>query len=154
VTSRRSVTRSPRRAIVALFGLVLLGGAPTALAADGGSISFHMRASPLLIALDLPAAAQVGQAVKAQATVSNVSKSPVTKVTVEIRFDPVGLRINKTTTEITQIKAGKSATVSWSVCGRLPGTYVLLARVRLDGVSIDSSARLLRIVAGGKKPCP
>ncbi len=52
-----------------------------------------------------------------------------------------------------QIKAGKNAVVSWSVCGRLPGTYVLLARVTLDGASIDSPARLLTITPGGKKPC-
>jgi hypothetical protein len=152
--ARRPVMTGRRRAIGALVGLVLLGSAPTASAAGGGTISSHVRASPLLVVLDLSATGtQVGQPVKAQATVSNLSKSLVKKVTVEMRFDPVGLRINKATTEIAQIKPGKSTSVSWSVCGQLPGTYVLLARVTLDGVSIDSSARLLTVAAGGKKTC-
>jgi hypothetical protein len=154
MTSGRSPAGGRRRILVLLIGMVLLGTAPAVSAAGGGSISSQVHAFALLVSLDLSAAsATVGQTVQARATVSNVGKTLVKKVTVELRFDPVGLRIGKATIDIAQIKPGKSAVVSWSVCGRVVGTYVLLARVTLDGTSIDSPARLLTITSGGKKTC-
>ena len=142
-------------ALVVLIGVVLLGTAPAASAAGGGSIGGHVRPFQLLVSLDMSATrAQIGQVVQAHASVSNPGKTVVKKVTVELRFDPVGLRVPKALTVVAQIKAGSSATTSWSVCGRVVGVYVLLARVTLDGTSVDSAARVLTITSGGKKACP
>jgi hypothetical protein len=48
------------------------------------------------------------------------------------------------------LKPGKSTTVSWNLCGRVAGTYVVLARGETGGVFVDSPARLLTIRAGPK----
>jgi hypothetical protein len=155
MTPGRSRAGGQRQTLVLMIGLAFLGVAPAVSAAGDGSVSSHVHVSPLLVSLDLSATrAQAGQAVQAKATVSNIGTTLVKGVTVELRFDAAGLRVSKATEKVAQIKAGKNAVVSWSICGRLPGIYVLLARVTFDGASIDSPARLLTITPGGKKPCP
>ena len=153
--------RRPRRAeiqwrarLIALVALALLVPATEVLAAAGGPITGHVRVSPLVVRLDLSATtAPVGQAVGARATVTNVGSSLVRDIQVELRADPVGLRVTKPIVKIAQLKAGKSTVVSWSICGAVPGSYVVLVRTTESGASIDSAGRVLTITPGAKKAC-
>jgi hypothetical protein len=72
-------------------------------------------------------------------------------VVVELRFDPVGVVVKSITGKTTfTLKPGKATTVTWNLCGRAAGTYVLLARAQTGGAFVDSPARLLTIRAGPK----
>jgi CARDB protein len=144
--------RLPRLAAIGLAALLLAPG--IAAGASGGSVRGRVFASPLFVTLSLsPGSAQVGQPIKAEATVSNLGKQAISSIRLELRADRAGLAIRDAIAEVNNLKAGKSATVTWSVCGRTVGSYVLLVRATAGGVSIDSPARVLAIVAGGKKSC-
>ena len=90
---------------------------------------------------------------QAQATVSNVGSSAIREIQVAFRVDPDGLRVNRGIVDLAQVKAGKSAVVSWSVCARVAGTYVVLARATADGASLESPARVLTIAPSGRRSC-
>jgi hypothetical protein len=142
-----------RQCVVAVIVLVLLT-APAALASDEASLAGRVQVSPIVVSLGLSATtALTGQTVKAQATASNVGAATIRPIVIELRVDPAGVQASKGPLQISQLKAGKSSTVSWSVCGQVPGSYVVLARATFDGVSIDSGAVLLTVAAGGRKAC-
>lgn len=128
--------------------------APAVLAGSEATVTGRVRVSPLTLSLELSTTnGTVGQTLQAQATVSNVGSFSIREIQVELRVDPGGLRVNKGTVDLAQIKAGKSAVASWAVCARVAGTYVLLARATADGASIESPARVLTIVPGGRRSC-
>lgn len=155
------MTRGPlaTRERVLLLALALAMALPGSVAGAGGSggsgsVGGHVRASPILVTLSLWAAsAPLGQSVRVEARVLNLGKTTLRSIAVELRADGSGLVIARPATEIGQLKAGRAAIVSWSVCGSAAGSYVLLARVTVDGLAIDSAARILTITVGGKRAC-
>jgi hypothetical protein len=136
------------------LALMSLLSVPAAAGADAGVIAGRVRASPLVVTLELSSASAItGRSAQASATVTNIAGATIRSIVVALRADSTDVRIGKGSIAISQLKGGKSATVSWTVCGRTPGTYVLLARVTADTWSVDSDARILTILPGGKKAC-
>jgi hypothetical protein len=154
---RRGPTR-PRRlaallAALAVAAPMLVHAGPVTGAE--GHVGAQVRASPIVVTFTLSAAsAQVGQTIKAEASIANIGSATLRNVAVELRADRTGLSFKNPIVTIAQLKAGKSTTVGWSVCGRLAGSYLVLARVTESGQPIDSPARLLTVSPGGRRSCP
>lgn len=131
-------------------------GPVAGIGASTGSVAGSVRASPLLVTLGLSAGtAPVGRTIRAEAVVTNMGPAPLRALTVELRADRTGLAIRAPIVQVAQLKPGRSTTISWSVCGRAAGSYVLLAHVTAGGDSIDSAARLLEVVPSTRKgSCP
>jgi len=149
--------RPRRRGPTALVAVLVLGliGAQSAYGASARQVNGRVTAFPAIVSFVVsPTSAKVGVAVGAGATITNVGGSTLTSIVVELRADVGGLAVNKASQSIAQLKPGKSATISWSVCGRTVGSYVLLARATIGTMSVDSPARVLTITANtGKKNC-
>jgi len=127
-------------------------------AADPGAaeraVSARLTVSPLLVHLELEAAsALVGASVKARARVMNAGPTTVRDVVVSLRIDTTSFGVRGNRVTIGQIGAGRTASVAWTLCGRVPGTYLVLAQATLDGVTIESPAVVLTILPGGGKRC-
>ncbi len=151
---RRPRSGAWRSRFAAALVVTTLLAAPVVLAGSEATVTGRVRVSPLTLLLELSTStATVGQKLQAQATVSNVGASAIREVQVELRVDADGLRVNKNIVDLAQIKAGKSAVVSWSVCARVAGTYVVLARATADGASLESPARVLTIAHGSRRSC-
>ncbi|HEX5012931.1 MAG TPA: hypothetical protein VFV72_02140 [Candidatus Limnocylindrales bacterium] len=140
-----------RRAL-ALGLVVVLTWAPIALAASSGSVRGAVRIVPITVGLVVePSSAATGASVRAKAMVVNASTSVTASVRLELRLDRVGVLVKAEAGKTSfTLKPGKSTTVSWNLCGRVAGTYVVLARAETEGVFVDSPARLLTIRAGPK----
>ena len=140
------------RRAVALALVVVVAWVPIALAASSGSVRGAVRIVPITVGLVVePSSALTGVAVHAKATVVNASGSVTAAVRVELRIDRAGVVVKSETGKTSfTLKPGKSTSVSWNLCGRAAGTYVVLARAETDGVFVDSPARLLTIRAGPK----
>ena len=158
---RRGLRRLVVAATVVAVGLApagLLGtpGAAGATEPATGGVDASLRVSPLAVALTLvPDQAGVGRRVRARVAVTNLGPTAISGVTAEIRLDRDGLVIaGSAVVVIGRIRPGQTASVSWSVCGRLAGQYLVLARATLDGASVESPARLLTITPGGRRSCP
>ncbi|MCI0582792.1 MAG: hypothetical protein L0227_07845 [Chloroflexi bacterium] len=135
--------------------VVALGAAPLGVAADDSAVSVVVRASPLSIAFDISSASVlVGRTFQAKATVTNDSPETVRDVAVELRLDPAGLSVRKGSQRtISQLRGGKSSSVSWSICATAPGAYVLLAQVTVDGATIESTARIVSVTGASQRAC-
>jgi subtilase family serine protease len=135
--------------------LVVLVVAPVGVAADEADVGMVVRASPLRVALGISASSvTVGKTFQVKATVTNDGADPASDVRVELRLDPVGLSVHKGSVRtISQVKGGKSASVSWSICATAPGSYVLLAQVDDDGATIESPARIVSVTGTGRRTC-
>jgi hypothetical protein len=69
-----------------------------------------------------------------------------------LRLEPAGLRvIGAGQREIRQLKAGKWEAATWTLCGATSGSYVILAQATVDGSTIESAARVVTVIAGGRK---
>ncbi len=151
---RRPRSGAWRSRFAAALVVTTLLAAPVVLAGSEATVTGRVRVSPLTLLLELSTAnATVGQTLQAQATVSNVGSSAIRDIQVELRVDPDGLRVNKGIVDLAKIRAGKSAVVSWAVCARVAGAYVLLARATAGGASIESPARVMTIAPGGRRSC-
>jgi uncharacterized membrane protein len=152
---RLTIVTTRRIGRIAAILLAVLVAAPVGVAADENAISVVVRASPLRVALDISAATvPVGKTFQVKATVTNNGADPVRDVMVELRLDPVGLSVHKGSVRtISQVKGGKSASVSWSICATAPGSYVLLAQVDDDGATIESPARIVSVTGTGRRVC-
>jgi uncharacterized membrane protein len=135
--------------------LLVLVVAPVGVAAQDVSLKTVVRASPLRIALDISAASvPVGKTFQVKAAVTNDGADPARDIRVELRLDPEGLSVHKGSVRtISQVKGGKSASVSWSVCATVSGSYVLLAQADDDGATIESTARILSVTGTGRRAC-
>jgi len=143
-----------RRVLAIVLASSLLAPA-FAAAASGRGVTGRVFATPQLVTITLSAGSvQVGVATRAEATVQNLGASPLNSIKVELRADHAGLVIGDPIRDVNSLKGGKSATLSWTVCGKAAGSYVLLARVTANGIAVDSLARVLVVVSGGKKACP
>jgi hypothetical protein len=72
---------------------------------------------------------------------------------VALRLDPMGLAISGANPrDVLRFKAGRTDDVTWSLCGRGPGSYLVLAQATVNGAMAESSARILR-VENGRSSC-
>jgi uncharacterized membrane protein len=149
--------RRARRILATLVAVSALFTTPiSVIRADGsGSIAGHVEVSPLLVTLTMSAGESVvGRPIRADVVVMNAGPAQVSNIIVELRSASDGLRIKKSTRQtISKLKPGQGSSVSYTVCGRTPGNYVLLARATLNGLSVDSPARLLTIAPGNERGC-
>jgi hypothetical protein len=145
--------RPPRAASLGLA--LLLVAAPVTAAGSEGSVTATVRISGVTVSLNLSAATiAVGQSVKAEVLVTNVGDRVIRTVVVELRLDEAGLGVRGGPSKgISQLRAGTGSSVSWAVCGRTPGAYIVLATATVDSISIDSEARLLTVTESTRRPC-
>jgi hypothetical protein len=135
--------------VAALLALMLAG---SARAATGGSVSASVVANPAVVAFSLSSTSvAAGSPFSATATVSNLGTLPLSSVNVTLQLDStIGGAGTKT---LASIAGGGTGSVSWQLCGPVPGNYVLLAKAQFGGFSSESSAQVLQITAGTAK-CP
>jgi hypothetical protein len=123
-----------------------------AQAATEGSVTGRVLISPVAIDLVItPSTAQVGTSVIAAATLRNLGSVALSKISVRLRA-PSGLAIQPSGARSVQgFAPGTSTALSWSVCGRRPGSYLVFAEASYSGTVVDSPARLLTVTAGSGK---
>ena len=144
-----------RRRIVALASALVLAAAPVALAGPSGSVTATVRVQPLVVTLALePSTANVGASIQARSTITNNSESSSLAVRVELRLDPVGVVVKSSAGhDALTIRPGRNVSAKWTLCGRTPGSYVVLARVTVGDTEVESPARLLTIRPNPKGSC-
>lgn len=147
----------PRLALPAVLAMLLATTTAASATAESASISASVQVASVVVAAELSISAssvRVGDTVKATATVANLGTGRASRVSVTLRVDGAGLRIRGSdTVAISQLQPGNPKSVAWSVCALQAGNYVLLARVTVDGVSVDSPAVLLAVTGQRKKAC-
>ena len=159
--SRRLLPRPPasrpRLALPAMLAMLLATTTAASATAESASITASVQVASVVVAAELTLSAltvRVGDTAKATATVANLGTARASRVSVTLRVDAAGLRIRGSdTVEISQLQPGNPRSVAWSICALQAGNYVLLARVTVDGVSVDSPAVLLAVTGQRKKPC-
>jgi len=151
----RDPTRRRRLGAPLLAVLLALVTAGSLEAESSASIEATVQVAAIDVQLALSASsARVGDKLRADATVTNLGSSRLATIEVELRVDTAGLGIKgngKTT--VSKLAAGRSATVSWSICALQPGNYVVQARAVVAGVAVDSQARLLAVTGVRRKGC-
>jgi hypothetical protein len=148
---------SGRTRLVALalaVGLVLAPGGKHVSAA-GGSVAATVQVAAVTVDLALSTSdTRVGEMLQARAIVTNAGSGVVGPISVELRVDHEGIALRGAPARaLAQVKPGKNGVVLWAICGRVPGSYLLLVRATVDGTAIDSPARLLTIT-DGTRACP
>jgi hypothetical protein len=130
--------------LVALLALMLTG---SARAADGGSVTGSVVVNPAVVAFSLSSTSvSAGSPFGVTATVSNLGTSSLSNVDVTLQLDSsVGGASTKT---LASIAGGGTGSVSWQLCGAVPGNYVLLAKAQFGAFSSESAAQVLQITAG------
>ena len=120
-----------------------------AQAATGDSVTAHVLMSP--VALDLtitPSTAKAGAWVGALVTVRNIGPAGLARVAVRLRA-PTGLVLRPASARsIRRLAAGSTKALSWALCGRAPGAYLVFAEASFDGIIVVSATRLVSITAG------
>jgi hypothetical protein len=142
-----------RRAL--LLALAVLVGATPVRATSEGAVTARLHVSPLVVVLELSASTiRIGESVTARVTATNIGPETLRSVSLNVRFEPVGLvPRGATTTRLNQLKGGRSAEASFRLCAAATGSYLILAQAQLDGVTIESPARLLSVVDGRQAKC-
>ncbi|MBI2780295.1 MAG: hypothetical protein HYX55_00675 [Chloroflexi bacterium] len=143
--------------LVVLTALLLATATAGSVNAESASITASVQVASVVVSVSLTVSSgsiRIGDTAKAVATVANVGTARATKVLVSLRVDAAGLRVKGSDpVTITRLQPGRSKSVTWSVCGLQPGTYVLLARAIVDGGSVDSPAVLVSVIGQRKKTC-
>jgi subtilase family serine protease len=140
---------------VALLLALAVGGLANADSAASVAASVRVASAVISVRLALSSGtARVGDTVKATATVTNSGTGRATDVAVSLRIDSTGLRIRGAdTTTIATLQPGRSRSVAWTVCAVQAGTFVLLVRATVDGVSVESPGVLLTVSGQRRKGC-
>lgn len=144
-------------ALPAVLAVLLAATTAGSTTAESASITASVRVASVVVSVQLSLSAgtaRVGDTVKATATVANLGTARASKVLVSLRVDSAGLRAKGTDpVTISGLQPGNPKSASWSVCALQAGNYLLLARVTVDGASVDSPAVLLSVTGQRKKPC-
>jgi hypothetical protein len=123
-----------------------------ASAATEAEISGRVVISPITVVLDVsPTTVRVGDRVSARATVANIGAQRLGRITVRLRLASGILIRGAKAPTIRSLAPTASATVSWSLCGRAPGSYVVFAEATIGSMIVASPARLLIVRAGSGK---
>ena len=143
--------RLPALALAAALAITTAGST----SAESASISASVNVLAIRVELSLSAGeARVGDKVRAAATVSNDGPARLSSITVELRSDAAGVRVQGSREAvIARLQPGRSATVTWTICALQPGNYLLLARATINGASADSPARLLSVAGERRRGC-
>jgi hypothetical protein len=149
--------RRPVRGLVAVFGIAVALG-PTiapALAGPDGTVTGRVLVASLRLTLDLSSSTvSTGEQLLARSRLTNLGAAGLKGIVVTLRLDPDGLLVKRPASKtLQQLAPGRTATVSWSICGRRPGILIVLAQATVGGVTVESPARVLTIVDGGKRTC-
>jgi hypothetical protein len=151
---RRLAVPAPLAMVMALLLATATAGSVNA---ESASITASVQVASVVVSVSLTVSSgsiRVGDSVKAVATVLNSGTARASSVLVSLRVDAAGLRVKGTNpVTINGLQPGHPKAASWSVCGLQPGNYVLLARVTVDGASVDSPAVLLSVSGQRKKAC-
>ena len=147
--------RRPHRISASVISVVLALAVPNGIRADTASVTATVQVGAVLISLDLSASeATLGHPIRARATVTNVGDATLSDIAVELRSDADGIRIRGAEGQvIARLRAGRHETLSWTLCGRQVGSYVLLARVTVGGLSLDSEARVVSVLSDKAGKC-
>ena len=141
------------RAVVAIVVAALCLVTP----ALNASVVGHVIVDPLDVSIALSSGeVAIGKIVRTTVSIRNRSTTTVTQLSGELRADPTGVVVERLSGNgVVTLKGGKSVKAEWTLCGRVPGTYVVLARVtgRLPAGAFasESPAVLLRVVPGSGK---
>lgn len=154
---RTAAHRRPRVALSAVMAVLLAATTAGATTAESASITASVQVASVVISVQLllsAGTARVGDTVKATALVANLGTARASKVLVSLRVDSAGIRVKGTDpVTISGLQPGHPKSVTWSVCALQAGNYLLLARVTVDGASVDSPAVLLSVTGQRKKAC-
>lgn len=147
----------PRTALSVVLALLLAATTAASATAESVSITASVQVASVAVSVELTVSAasvRVGDTLKATATVANVGTGRASNVTVTLRADAAGLQVRGSdTTTLSQLQPGHAKSATWSLCARQTGNYVLLARVTVDGASVDSPAVVLAVTGQRKKAC-
>lgn len=161
IVRARAVPRRPGSAVLRSVALAtavsMAASGAVATAVDGaptGTVGGHVLVSPLAISLTIsPTTVQVGELATARATVTNLGPAAVGGISVRLRLAP-GLTVRGRQRQfIRRLASGAAGSVSWSLCGRAPGAYLVFAEATLGTLVVDSPTRLLTVTPGGGR-CP
>jgi hypothetical protein len=138
-----------KRLAVAVLSTLLVSPSPV-VAGGMGSVRASVNVQGLAVALDLSRpTALVDQPVQARVTVANLGPDVLGPVWIELRFDPGGIALRGPARKtIPAIEPDESAAVAWTIRGRVPGSYLILAQAAAGDVTVESAGRLLTIVDG------
>ena len=138
-----------KRLAVALLSTVLVAPSP-AVAGGTGSVRASVTVHGLAVTLELSKqTAFVDQPVQARVTITNLGPDVLGPVSIELRFDPGGIALRGPDRKtIPAIEPENVAAVAWTIRGRVPGSYLILAQAAVGGVIVESAGRLLTIVDG------
>lgn len=138
------------RPSVALALATLAVGVPGSQGAGTDTVPATVRVSPFHVTLSLTQTRiGPGQATHAIATVTNVGPERVRDVMLELRSDPSGVTVTgRNPRRVGNLATGTSAGAEWTICGRGPAGYLLVAQARGnlpsgEAVTAESEARLL-----------
>ena len=120
------------RALLALALGALAVGTPGSAEGCAESIPVSVIASPLTVTLSvLPAQIGRGRTARAVATVTNLGSRRVDHLTLALRSDQPRLGVaGPDPVRLSSLAPGARATGRWTVCGRVPASYVLVAQAR------------------------
>ena len=140
-----------RTAALAMAVSTVASGAVTS-AVDGATaaaVDGRVLISPVAVSLEIaPTNALAGQPVAARAAVSNIGPSTISRVSVRLRVASGLVVRGRQPQSIRRLAPGASASVSWSVCGLSPGSYLVFAEATFGSIVVDSPARVLTIHPG------
>ena len=124
----------------ATSGVFVANAAPGATSTTDASVSGRIAMSAVAISLELvPRKPRSKAAPEVRAVVTNLSASKVATVIVDIESAPGGLALKPAgKQQIRGIGAGRSASVTWSLCAPVAGTYELRAVTTSNGARVLS----------------
>ena len=127
---------SPRLVAALIAGLAALAGVTVAAADGSQTISATIRAEgDVTVRLQVPSSQiRVGEEVMVSAEVANGSGEALRSARLILHVDEVGLHVQGGSVRVVgRIASGSSASVTWSVCAKRPGNYLLLSTVDSAG---------------------
>lgn len=150
-------SRGHVRAILLATAVALVTSGAGATAVDGaatGTVGGRVLVSPIAISLTIsPTTVLTGEPATARATVTNLGPTRVGRISVRLRLAS-GLMIRgRQIQAIRRLPSGAAGSLLWSLCGRTPGAYLVIAEATLGTLVLDSPARLLTVNPGGPT-CP
>jgi hypothetical protein len=122
-------------------------------AATEGSVTGRVLVSPIAIDLVIRTGPERGgSSITASADLRNLGPTVVPRITVRLRT-ATGLGVRPARDlSVRRLAPGAGASMSWSLCARLPGAYIVFAEATCGGVVVQSPARLV-VFTAASGPC-
>jgi len=145
------------RAVVLATAVSMVASGAVAAAVDGastGTLDGRVLMSPITLTLEVtPASLAVGQVAAATVSLVNLGPVAISRIAVRLR-NATGLAVRGRQPQwIRLLAVGGSGSLSWSLCGRAPGSYLVFAEATLGAIVVDSPARLVTVRPGPGR-CP